>query len=416
MKNDHSPWVRSQELLKKTAKIIGLDKFLLETLLHHQKDLKVSLPLRLDNGQIKVFFGFRLQHNNLLGPYKGGLRYHPKVSEDEIKALSFWMTMKNAVIDVPFGGSKGGIVVNPKELSLKELETLTRSFVKAIVDLIGPDKDIPAPDVNTNPKIMGWIADEYYKITKDHSNAVVTGKPLEIGGLQGRTEATGLGGVFVLKTFLHLNSLFKSKMTVAIQGFGNVGRWAAEFLLKEGFKIVALSDSGGGIYLPSGFKDIEKVQAFKVKNKTLSGFGGQKIEHDKVLELPVDIIVPAALENAINHKNASKIQAKIILELANGPTTNEAEELLQKREKIIIPDILANSGGVAASYFEWFQNKNGQGWTKKEVFSKLKEKMEKAVSAVVANSKKYKTNLRDASYLLALERLQKVYKQKSTSN
>ncbi len=424
MGNEKNPWAEAQENLVKFAAKINLDQFLLESLKQHNRDIKVSLPMKMDNGEIKVFTGYRLQHNNLRGPYKGGLRYHPEVSENEVKALSFWMTMKNAVIDVPFGGSKGGITVNPKELSESELERLTRAFVRSIADTIGPEKDVPAPDVNTNSKIMAWFADEYSKIVGKNTPAVVTGKPIEADGSEGRTEATGLGGVYALIAVLRSLNKFVPGMTVAIQGFGNVGKYAAEFLVKEGFKVVALSDSKGGVYIPSGIADINQIEECKEAKGYLAGcycvgsvcdignrekVGGQDITSTEILELPVDIVVPAALEDVITHENAPKIKAKYILEMANGPTTNEADEILNKNGITVIPDILANSGGVAVSYFEWYQNLHNEHWTKEEVFSKLKEKMEKAVSEVTQILTSQKVPLREAAYTLALQRLQEKF-------
>ncbi len=424
MNNEKNPWQQAKASLIKFAEKIDIDPLLLASLQEHNRDIKVALPLKMDNGEIKVFTGYRLQHNNLLGPYKGGLRYHPEVSEEEVKALSFWMTLKNAVIDVPFGGGKGGITVNPKELSESELEKLTRAFVRAIADTIGPEKDVPAPDVNTNSKIMGWIVDEYSKIVGQNSPAVVTGKPLELGGSQGRTEATGLGGVYALLATLKKLDKQPKDLTVAVQGFGNVGKYAAEFLVKEGFKVVALSDSKGGVYIPNGIEDINQIEKCKEAKGYLAGcycvgsvcdinnrdqVGGQEITSSEILELGVDILVPAALEDTITAENASRIKAKFILEMANGPTTNEADEILNKNSVVIIPDILANSGGVAVSYFEWYQNLNNEKWSKEDVFAKLREKMEKAVDRVVEIAKEKNVSLREAAYILALQRLQEKF-------
>lgn len=424
MQSEKNPWNRSQEQLKRSATKLDLDSLLLASLLEHDRDVKVSLPMRLDNGAVKVFTGYRLQHNNIRGPYKGGLRYHPEVSEEEVKALSFWMTMKNAVIDVPFGGGKGGITVDPKKLSENELERLTRAFTRAIADFIGPEKDIPAPDVNTNPKIMGWIVDEYSKINKINYKAVATGKPINLGGSEGRTEATGLGGVYALVETLKALQQFRSGMSVAIQGFGNVGRYAAEFLVKEGFKVVALSDSKGGIYIPTGIEDIEQIAKFKEAKGYLAGcycvgsvcdignrekVGGKDITSSELLELPVDIVVPAAMENVISHENAPNIKAKYILEMANGPTTHEADDILNLKGVTMIPDILANSGGVLVSYFEWYQNMHNENWNKDKVFGSLRIKMRSAVTEVLSLSNQHKCNLREAAYLLALSRLQESF-------
>lgn len=422
--SENNPWERSLLLLTKIAKKISINPLLLASLSTPDRIIEISLPLLL-NGETKVLRGYRVQHNNILGPYKGGIRYHAQVSMDEVKALSFWMTMKNAVADVPFGGGKGGVQVDPKELSEKELEQLTRLFTKRLADVIGPEKDIPAPDVNTNPKIMAWIADEYSKVTGTKAPGVVTGKPIEEGGSQGRTEATGLGGMYVLMAYLKKIGKDPKGMTVAVQGFGNVGKFIAKFLHKEGFRIVASSDSKGGIHIPNGIEDMELLEVCKnakgkisecycigsvcdIKNK--GKLGGKSVSSDQLISLPVDILIPAALENVITKENAQSVKAKIILEMANGPTTMEAETILKKRGVTIIPDILANSGGVTVSYFEWYQNMHKEKWTKEKVFSKLKEKMDKAVDEVFTASKKYKADLREAAYIIALKRLQSNWK------
>lgn len=428
-------WERAQKQLKIAAQYTKPDPLMLAGLSNPDRVVEVYLPIKLDNGEVKIFTGYRVQHNNIRGPYKGGLRYHPNVDMDEIKALAFWMTMKNAVIDVPFGGSKGGIALDPKKLSENELENLTREFTRKIADVIGPQKDVPAPDVNTNSKIMEWVAEEFkvqneklkvgYK--QNELRAVVTGKPIEKGGSQGRTEATGLGGTYVLLASLKKLGKSPKNMTVAVQGFGNVGRYVALFLQKEGFKVVAVSDSKGGIYIPNGIENIDEVQRCKEDSGLLAGcycvgsvcdlenkkaLGGKDISSSDILELPVDIVVPAALENVITKDNAGNIRAKIILEMANGPTTLEADKILNKRKIVVIPDILANSGGVATSYFEWYQNLHNEKWSKEEVFYKLKEKIESAAGAVFAVSEQYKVTVREAAYILALERIQQVWKVK----
>ncbi|MFZ5932995.1 MAG: Glu/Leu/Phe/Val family dehydrogenase [Patescibacteria group bacterium] len=420
--NSTNPWQRALAQLKGAAQKIGLSPLLLSRLSNPDRVVEVSLALKLDNGAVKTFQGYRVQHNNIRGPYKGGLRYHLQVNMDEVKALAFWMTIKNAVIDVPFGGAKGGITVDPKILSEKELKTLTKLFTRRLSDIIGPDKDVPAPDVNTNPKIMGWVVDEYKKVAGDKSRAVVTGKPLSKGGSQGREEATGFGGVVSLLTALKKLGKTPKGMTVAIQGFGNVGSFLAKFLVKEGFKVVALSDSQGGIYIPNGIPDIDEVERCKRETGLLAGcycvgsvcdlknrerLGGKEISSSNILELPVDIVVPAALENVITPKNAAKIKAKIVLEMANGPTTIEADKILGRKGTIVIPDVLANSGGVAVSYFEWYQNLKNQVWDKDEVLAKLKTKMLKTTDLVFNTAKKYKSSLREAAYIVALKRIAK---------
>ncbi|PIZ98049.1 MAG: hypothetical protein COX78_03970, partial [Candidatus Levybacteria bacterium CG_4_10_14_0_2_um_filter_35_8] len=400
-------------------------KPLLTKLQNFDRIIETNLSLKMGNGKLGKFKGYRIQHNNILGPYKGGLRYHPQVSMDEVKALSFWMTMKNAVIDIPFGGGKGGIVVDPKILSERELEELTRELVRKLFKNIGPRVDVPAPDVNTNPKIMGWFEDEYSKIAKKYTPAVVTGKPLEMGGSEGRNEATGLGGVYALLSILKKIKKSPKNMTVAIQGFGNVGRNIAKFLQKNGFKIVALSDSKGSIFVPNGIPDIDQVELCKEEKGFIAEcycigsvcdlrhkkqMGGKDLKSLEILELPVDVLIPAALENVITKENALKIKAKIIVEMANGPTTIEADKILEKKNILVIPDILSNSGGVAVSYFEWYQNLHHEKWDKKDVFKKLKQKMEKSAGEVFDTREKYNVTLRDAAYIVALERIKKNYK------
>lgn len=417
---NNNPWKRARQQLLRSGRKLSYSQNFINTLLEPDKIIHISLPLIRDNGEVIVFNGYRVQHDRTLGPYKGGLRFHPQVSMDEVKALSFWMTMKNAVVNVPFGGGKGGITVDPKSLSEFELERLTRLFTHALSSNIGPFKDVPAPDVNTNPKIMSWIVDEYSKIVGEHTPSVVTGKPLDIGGSQGRTEATGLGGVYVLLELLKLSNKNPHNMTVAVQGFGNVGRYVTHFLQKEGFKVVAVSDSKGGLYVPSGLPDCEYIDSWKKVEGTVAGcycvkgkcsrenkkiVGGREITSEKLLELPVDILIPSALENVITDKNAGSIKAKYIVEMANGPTTAKADTVLQKKGVIVVPDILANAGGVTTSYFEWYQNLQGEVWSKDEVFEKLKEKMEKATNEVYALSEELSVSLREAAYLVALKRI-----------
>ncbi len=423
----------------------------LEILKSPQREISVSLPVVMDSGEIHMFQGYRVQHNNTLGPYKGGIRYHPGVTLDEVKALAFWMTIKCAITGVPFGGGKGGVIVDPKTLSAGELERLTRAYAARMWDTIGPYADIPAPDVNTNAQIMEWLAEEIKsqklkannKITKNELLATVTGKPLNKGGSEGRKEATGLGGTFVLQEVLakiksqttnskiqtnpkqqnsssrHLeSSIWDSRVprqsTVAIQGFGNVGYFLAKFLYAAGFKIIAVSDSKGGILVPRGLSP-ELTLECKRKNGYLAGCycvgsvcdlrNGRPISNEVLLELPVDILIPAALENVITGENAHKIKAKVILEMANGPTTPAADTVLHEKGVTIIPDVLANSGGVTVSYFEWYQNLKGLHWNREFVYKKLKTYMQKAVERVWETHLTYKTDLRKAAFLNALKRI-----------
>jgi glutamate dehydrogenase/leucine dehydrogenase len=402
----NNPFETAKFQLDQAAKIAGLDVDLIEQLKHPDRYVEVSIPVIMDDGKQKIFTGFRSQHNNSRGPYKGGIRFHPDVNLDEVRALSFWMTFKNAVVGVPFGGGKGGIILNPKELSEAELERVSRSFIQKIYRLIGPELDVPAPDVNTNGQIMGWMLDEYEKLTGVKAPATFTGKTIEQGGSQGRTEATGFGGGFVLREYLHgSHNQQQDIKTVAIQGFGNVATYFAESVKDLGLKVVALSDSRGGIFNPDGI-DIAQAESHKKQTGSLSGLEGTKsISNDELLELEVDVLVPAALENVITDQNAGKIRAKIILEMANGPTTPEADSILLSKNIVVIPDILANSGGVATSYFEWKQNMDKASWSKEDVLEKLEGYMVKASNDVFEIQKKYSTTLRNSAYILATERI-----------
>lgn len=417
---NENPWGQALAELEKAASHTKISQALLGRLKTPDRVIEVSVPVVMDDGRTQVFHGYRVQHNNMRGPYKGGLRYHPKVNMDEVKALSFWMTMKNAIVDVPFGGGKGGITVDPKALSEGELERLTRAFTRELTAYIGPELDVPAPDVSTNATIMAWIRDEYAKATGKDAPAVVTGKPIEKGGSEGRKEATGLGGFYVLSEIMRQTGRRKNDASVAIQGFGNVGSYLAGYLKDAGFRIVALSDSKGGIYVKSGIPDLKAVAECKERSGKLAGcycvgsvcdlsnmevLGGRDITSLEALTLPVDIAVPAALENAITKENAGNVQASIVLEMANGPTTREGDEVLRKKHALVIPDVLANSGGVAVSYYEWYQNMHGETWKKDTVFQKLKEKMESAARTVHEVSKEYDVSLRDAAYIVALKRL-----------
>jgi glutamate dehydrogenase/leucine dehydrogenase len=401
-----NPWETAQGQLERAAKRLSLDPLLHARLSQPDRIIEVSLPITMDNGSVRVFHGFRVQHNNIRGPYKGGLRYHPDVDMQEVKALSFWMTMKNALIDVPFGGGKGGIAVNPKELSIGELERLSREFARKLFPVIGPILDVPAPDVNTNGQIMSWIRDEYEKIAGKPAPAVVTGKPLTNGGSQGRTEATGLGGSYALEQIMRIKGETLEGKTIAIQGFGNVGSFFAEFARSLGCVIVAISDSKGTLYMKDGIEDIAAVELHKKETRSLKDFpGSEYLSADAVLGLDVDILVPAALENAITIENVESIKARTIVEMANGPTTPEADAVLNQNGITVIPDILANAGGVAVSYFEWYQNMHQENWSKDEVFKKLEEMMHSAAQAVYTEAGKTSVSLRDAAYMVAISRL-----------
>jgi glutamate dehydrogenase/leucine dehydrogenase len=386
---------------------------LLTRLLEPDRIITISLPMQMDNGIVKNFTGYRVQHNNIFGVYKGGLRYHPNVTMDEVKALAFWMTMKCAVVDIPFGGAKGGIAVDPKLLSKNELKRLTALFANRLSPVIGASIDVPAPDVNTNPEIMGWFVEEYENYLRSKNiypqqaeiQAVITGKPIDKGGSEGRTEATGFGGGYVLDNIYkkHFSSL--KNPTVAIQGFGNVGYHIALYLFRQGYKIVAISDSREGIYAPSGLNP-ESVLAAKKNTCTLVNSSYKKITNEELLELDVDILIPAALENVVTDSNADRVRAKIILELANGPLNHEADKILHKKGILVVPDILANAGGVCVSYFEWYQNMHAEQWSKVEVLSRLQKKMNRVTDEVFAIQQKYNVSLRDSAYVLALRRFQ----------
>ena len=408
-----------QKQLREIASQLKLEPEILQELEEPHRIIKFQIPVLMDNGKKEIFFGFRSQHNNALGPYKGGIRYHPEVSEDEIKALSMLMTWKCSLVGLPFGGAKGGVIVNPKKLSQEELEKLSRGYVKEVFPLIGPEKDVPAPDVNTNPQIMAWMVDEYSKLKGKETPAAFTGKPLEMWGLEGRNEATGYGGVVILKKLQEIFGFKPEKTTLAIQGFGNVGSNFARFAALSGYKIVAVSEAEGGIYVEEGLNPEEVLHCRERKGKIAGCYCvgsvcdssyGRQITNKELLEMEVDILVPAAVENVVTKDNAQKIKAKYIIEMANGPVTPEAQEILEKRGIISVPDFLANAGGVIASYFEWLQSKEKRRWKKEETFKGLAEKLGQAFGEVWALSQGEKINLRKAAYLLAVERVAKAIK------
>jgi glutamate dehydrogenase/leucine dehydrogenase len=394
------------------TKFLRLNKKIKKQLRKPMRVLKFNIPVKMDDGRIKIFRGSRVQYNWARGPTKGGIRFHQKETLDTIKALASLMTWKCAVVNLPFGGAKGGVICNPKKMSLGELERLSRGYVKAISKYLGPFKDIPAPDVYTNEQTMAWMLDEYEKIVGHPSPAMITGKPLNLGGSEGRSKATGMGVAFAIKEAMSILRLNTKNVTVAIQGFGNVGTSTAECLSKIELKIIALSDSQGGVYNPCGI-DISKAEAYKKQKGVLKGLVGTKgITNKKLLELKCDILVPAAMENQITKKNAYKIKAKIIAEAANGPTTPEADRILYKRKMMIIPDILCNAGGVTVSYFEWKQNLSGQHWTENEVYKKLDRIMTDSFNEIYVFGKKNKLTLRQAAYVLAVKKVVDAMKSK----
>ena len=389
-----------------------------------KSSLKVSIPVRMDNGELRIFSGYRVRYDDTRGPTKGGIRYHRDVSIDEVQSLAFWMTFKCAVVNVPFGGGKGGITVNPKSLSLFELERLSRGYIDAVADFIGPDIDIPAPDVYTNEMIMGWMMDEYSIIKRQITPAVITGKPLTMGGSLGRDTATALGAFFAMEATLPKLNL-GTPATVAVQGFGNAGAIIAELLFNAGYKVVAVSDSKGGIYRREGL-DIPSVRQFKDSTRTLKAVYCESsvcnvvdheiITNEELLALDVDILAPAALENQITASNARDIKARAVYELANGPTTPEADEILRARDVVVFTDILVNAGGVTVSYFEWVQNRQGLYWPLEEVNQRLKQKMVEETERVWDIAQTHGISLRTAAYVHALNRIGDAVQAKGTKS
>lgn len=393
--------------LEKAARFLAVEPAIMEKLKSPKYLHTATLKVNLDNGAIGEFSAYRSQYNDARGPFKGGIRYHPNVSEDEVKALSFWMAMKCAVVGIPLGGGKGGVIVDPKKLSSAELERLSRAYIQAFHAYLGPTQDIPAPDVYTNGQIMAWMLDEYEKIKGYHAPGMITGKPLELGGSKGRSFATAQGGVYVLEEALKRLGKKPTDTTVAIQGFGNAGSHMARILCELGYKIVAASDSKGGVVAVKGqVLDVAALEAHKAKSGSVDGFAGaDRITNEALLELEVDVLVPAALENQITTENAARIKAKIVAELANGPTTPEADEVLFKNGVLVIPDILTNAGGVTVSYFEQVQNAMNYYWEEDEVLVKLKKIMVAAFGSVWAAKEKYTIDMRTAAFAVAVERI-----------
>jgi glutamate dehydrogenase (NAD(P)+) len=400
-----NPWQVAQRQFDLAAEKLNLDPGLRRVLREPRRELTVHFPVHMDDGSVQVFTGYRVQHNLGRGPAKGGIRYHQDVTLDEVKALSMWMTWKCAVVGIPYGGGKGGVIVDPKKLSLKELEGLTRRFATEISVLIGPERDIPAPDVNTNSQTMAWIMDTYSMHVGYTVPGVVTGKPISLGGSEGRNEATARGAVYcIVEAADHLGMDLR-KSTVAIQGFGNAGSIAAQLMAAEGSRIVAVSDSTGGIHRAEGL-DVERVIAWKKEHGTVQGFPGSRdISNMEVLATECDILIPAALENQITAKNADDVKARIVAEAANGPTTPDADERLHERGIFLIPDILCNAGGVTVSYFEWVQDLNRDHWTEEVVNDKLKVIMIKAFHEVLRLAQSNEVNNRVGAYLLAVDRV-----------
>lgn len=401
-----NPFEVALEQLDEAAKLIKLDSGMHKILAHPKRVLTVSVPIRMDSGEITVFTGFRSQHNDARGPYKGGIRYHPQVTLDEVKALSMWMTWKCAIAEIPYGGGKGGIICNPKEMSEGELERMTRRYAYAISDIIGPHTDIPAPDVYTGGKEMAWIMDTYSALKGNFVQPeLITGKPLAIGGSLGRNEATGRGLSFTVREAAKKLKINLKTATVAVQGFGNAGQFSAQLLEEQGAKIIAVSDSQGGVYNKNGLQ-VGTLRKHKEKTGSVVGFPGAKsISNEDLLETECTILIPAALENQITKKNAGKIGAKIMAEAANGPTTPDADDILYKNKVLVIPDVLANGGGVTVSYFEWLQNLRRDYWSENDVNERLDRNITKAFLDVYETHEKYGVNMRKASTLLAVNRV-----------
>jgi len=400
---------------EKALKYVDVSNDARQILEQPKEIMEVTIPLRMDDGTLKIFRAYRVHYNDILGPTKGGIRYHPSVSREEVISLAFWMTFKCAIVGIPFGGAKGGVEVNPKVLSKHELEHLSRGYIKALYDFIGPDRDIPAPDMYTNERIMGWMADEYSRIARKQTPAVITGKPVALGGSKGRVDATARGAYYVLQDLIAKRNLDPKKLSVAVQGFGNAGYHIAKLLHAEGYQLKALSDSKGAIYAPKAGLHPDSIMRIKNEKGMIEGVYCEgtvcdAIEHEHIsnaelLELDVDILIPAAIENQITKDNAARIKASIILEIANGPTTPKADQLLLEAGTTVIPDVLANAGGVTVSYFEWLQNKSGEYWSEEDIHTKLKRIMGTAFNAIYGLSKEKNIDLRTAAYVFATKRL-----------
>jgi glutamate dehydrogenase (NAD(P)+) len=392
------------------ARLLGLEPDIWQILTHPKRQIIVSCPVLMDSGKIEVFTGYRVQYNITLGPAKGGIRYHPDVSLDEVTALAAWMTWKCAVAGIPFGGGKGGVICDPTKMSPRELEALTRRYVAEIIDAIGPEKDVPAPDVNTNEQVMAWIMDTYSMHVGQTTTAVVTGKPVAMGGSLGRREATGRGVMITTREAARHLGLDIRGATIAVQGFGNVGSVSAHLLQRLGARIVAVTDWKGGVYKRDGLS-IEHLMDWVKEHKTVSGYPmADRLDTSTIFDLDVDILIPAALENQITIENAPRIKARIVAEGANGPTTPEAHKHLHERGVFVVPDILANAGGVTTSYFEWVQDRHGYFWTEAEVNDRLERKMYDAFHTVLETALKYKCDMRTAAYIVAINRVGTVTK------
>ena len=400
-----NPWVSAEARFDEAAELLGLDEGLRKILRSPALELKVSVPVMLDDGRYEVFTGYRVQHSIVRGPAKGGIRFAPDVTLDEVRALSAWMTWKCAVVNIPFGGAKGGVICDPDVLSPGELERITRRYTSEIMDIIGPERDVPAPDINTNPQTMAWIMDTYSMHKRHTVTGVVTGKPLALGGSRGRTEATGRGCMIVTMQALRRFGLDVANTRVVIQGFGNVGGMSAKLMARSGFKIICIIEYDGAVYNPKGL-DIEALMQHRNETGSITGFaGGEDIDRESAFFLDCDVLLPAAKENVITTANADRIKAKIICEGANGPTTSEADAILAEKKIFVIPDILANAGGVTVSYFEWVQDRQGFFWNEQLVNGRLEEIMVNSFRDVVSFAEKHQVHNRLAAYMLAIDRV-----------
>ncbi|MCW6160187.1 MAG: Glu/Leu/Phe/Val dehydrogenase [Candidatus Micrarchaeales archaeon] len=418
MTEELNPFKIAQQQLEHAASIMKLDKQALAILREPRRTVTINMPVRMSSGEVKTFQGFRVQYNNARGPCKGGIRFHPLETIDTVKALAAWMTWKCALADIPFGGGKGGIIVDPKKLDERELEALSRAYIRALGNIIGPETDVPAPDVYTTPQIMAWMMDEYTNIVRHNEFGVITGKPTEIWGSEGRKDSTAMGGMFVMREAAKLLKIDLKKAKIAVQGFGNAGMYAYTLSKKMfGSNVVAISDSQGGIYDPDGL-DLKKLEDAKKKTGSVDGYkskNAQKVTNDELLELDVDILIPAAIENQVKKDNADKVKAKLLLELANGPVTPEADEILHEKGVFDLPDFLVNSGGVIGSYFEWAQNLSNYYWSTEDFYSKLDKFITKSFNDTIAMRKDYagkgqKISPRMAAYIIAVDRVSRAMK------
>lgn len=417
MPKEENPFQMAQEQLDNAAEVIELDSAAHQIMRDPLRILQVQIPIEMDDGSTEVFTGFRIQHNDARGPTKGGIRFHPEETLETVKALAMWMTWKCAIVNIPFGGGKGGIICNPKEMSERELENLSRKYIRSIYKFIGPEKDIPAPDVYTNPQIMAWMMDEYSKLENSYQPGIITGKPVEVGGSLGRGDATARGGMFILREAAQYRDLELKKARIAIQGYGNAGQYAHK-LIKEYFdsEVIAVSDSSGAIQNENGL-DYEELSKHKEKTGSVLGYPkseelarGTKDANNEILTSDVEVLIPAAVENVITERNASEIKAEIILELANGPTTPKADKILHENDVFVVPDFLANAGGVTVSYFEWVQNNYGDRWSLKKVHERLEEKMSHAFRNMINEYETHNVNTRIAAYLASIQKVSKAMK------